>query len=113
MDTIIKDIGKRIRTYRLQAGLSQEKLAEIASCDATYLSEIEQGKRNPSLKVIERIAAALQLPLSRLFEKVDEEKDVGRNIPLECYDLLLSKSNDEQECLMDVLKAVERYKESQ
>ena len=112
MDTIIKDIGKRIRTYRLQAGLSQEKLAEIASCDATYLSEIEQGKRNPSLKVIERIATALQIPLSKLFENIDGIENSMRNIPQECYELLLSKSNDEQECLLDVLRAVERYKEA-
>ena len=110
MDTIIKDIGKRIRTYRLQAGLSQEKLAEIASCDATYLSEIEQGKRNPSLKVIERIATALQIPLSRLFEKVDEEKDVGRNIPMECYEHLLSKTTLQQKMLIDILKNIDKYK---
>ena len=111
MNTITKDIGKRIRTYRLQAGLSQEKLAELASCNATYLGEIERGEKSASVKVIVKIALALQVPLSKLFENIDGIENSMRNIPQECYELLLSKSNDEQECLMDVLKAVERYKE--
>ena len=111
MKTITEDIGKRIRTYRLQAGLSQEKLAELASCNATYLGEIERGEKSASVRVIVKIALALQVPLSKLFENIDGIGNSVRNIPQECYELLLSKSNDEQECLLDVLRAVERYKE--
>jgi len=45
---------------RLERGLSQEQLAFAAEIDLTYLGGIERGKRNPSLMVIVRIAAALK-----------------------------------------------------
>ena len=63
MNTITKSIGQCIRKFRQQSDLSQERLAELASCDATYLGEIERGERNASIEVIKRIADALQIPV--------------------------------------------------
>lgn len=110
MSTIALQVGQRIRNYRIQSGLSQEKLAELASCHPTYIGQLERGEKNATLESIERIASALNVPLSKLFEKLESGENEGRNIPLECYELLLSKSNDEQECLLNMLRAVERYK---
>lgn len=110
MSTIALQVGQRIRNYRIQSGLSQEKLAELASCHPTYIGQLERGEKNATLESIERIASALNVPLSKLFEKLESAENEGRNIPLECYELLLSKSNDEQECLLNMLRAVERYK---
>ena len=45
-------LGKKIRTLRLEKLLSQEKLGEITGLDRTYISGIERGVRNPSLKNI-------------------------------------------------------------
>jgi transcriptional regulator with XRE-family HTH domain len=46
--------------------MTQEKLAFEAEIDLTYVGGIERGKRNPSLLVMARIAAALSVPLAKL-----------------------------------------------
>lgn len=60
--------GKRVRERRLSLGLSQEKLANLADVDRTYLPDIENGKRNVSLVVAEKIAKALNIPLKELLD---------------------------------------------
>lgn len=59
-------LGKKIRTLRLEKSLSQEKLGEITGLDRTYISGIERGVRNPSLKNIEKLAKALDVKVSEL-----------------------------------------------
>ena len=49
-----------MREQRIALNLSQEKLANIADIDRTYLPDIENGKRNVSLAVAEKIAKALK-----------------------------------------------------
>ena len=49
--------GKRIKELRKQTGLSQEKFALKIGMDRTYYASIESGKRNVSLKNIEKIAS--------------------------------------------------------
>lgn len=60
--------GKRVRQRRLELKLSQEKLANLAEIDRTYLPDIESGKRNISLIVAEKIAKALNVSLKELLE---------------------------------------------
>ena len=43
MSEIAKIIGQRIRSYRTQLGLSQEKLSELAGCHPTYIGQVERG----------------------------------------------------------------------
>ncbi len=59
-------LGKRIKELRLELGLTQEKLGEITNLDRTYISGIERGVRNPSLKNIEKISKALKTTASSL-----------------------------------------------
>lgn len=49
MSDIAKIIGQRIRNYRTQKGLSQEKLAELAGCHPTYIGQLERGEKNATL----------------------------------------------------------------
>ena len=63
--------GFAVRARREELGLTQEEFAERARIHRTYLSDVERGRRNVSLLNIEHIAAALQLPLSELFELVE------------------------------------------
>jgi transcriptional regulator with XRE-family HTH domain len=58
--------GKNVRKYRLQREMTQEQLAFEAEIDLTYVGGIERGKRNPSLIVMSRIAAALEISLLKL-----------------------------------------------
>ena len=71
MSEIAKFIGRRIRNYRTQRGLSQEKLAELSGCHPTYTGQVERSEKNATLESIEKIASALNVPLSQLFEKLD------------------------------------------
>ena len=69
-DIVCKSFGKKVRILRLSAGLSQEQLANLCELDRTYIGGIERGERNPALKNIYRIAQALGVSLSELFEKI-------------------------------------------
>ena len=58
-DKILSDFGRNISKRRLKLGISQERLAELAQLDRTYISSTERGKRNVSLINICKLAAAL------------------------------------------------------
>ena len=64
---IKEKIGLRIRVLRKKAGLSQEGLALKAGIDRTYINSIENGKRNISILNINKIANALDISLTDLF----------------------------------------------
>ena len=61
-----KKLGLRIQGLRHDQGLSQEELAHRADLHRTYVSGVERGVRNPTLTVIERIAAGLGVTLAAL-----------------------------------------------
>lgn len=60
--------GARIKELRKAKGLSQEKLANLAEIDRTYMPEVERGERNISLVVAEKIANALGEKLSSMLK---------------------------------------------
>ena len=59
-------LAANVRRLRLQAGLSQEGLAEETGLHRTYIGSVERGERNLSVDNIERLAAALHVPPSEL-----------------------------------------------
>lgn len=61
-------LGKRIKFLRNEIGISQEELADRAEIDRTYITSVECGKRNISIVNIEKIAKALEVTLSKLFD---------------------------------------------
>ena len=61
--------GNRIKELRKQKGFSQEKLANLADIDRTYLPTIEKGERNVSIEVVERLAKALDVKVKDLFDE--------------------------------------------
>ena len=65
---ITEKVGQRIKELRTEMGLSQEKLALKAEIDRTYLAGAEQGKRNISLKSLEKILVALDVSFEMFFK---------------------------------------------
>ena len=63
-------LGEKIKGLRQERGFSQERLAELAGLDRTYVSSLERGHRNISVENIARIANALETTLEELFEGV-------------------------------------------
>lgn len=66
-------IGKHLRAIREGKGLSQEVLAEKASVHRTYISLLERNKKSPTLDVLFRICAALEIKPSALISKVEND----------------------------------------
>ena len=64
---IKKEIGNRIKELRNNAGISQMKLANLADLDRTYITSVENGKRNISIINIEKISKALNISLKEFF----------------------------------------------
>jgi len=69
-DKILASLGKSIRKAREAKGLTQERLAELAGLDSTYISGIERGIRNPGIFSVAKIASGLGLTLTKLMEEV-------------------------------------------
>lgn len=65
--TIEHRFGLRIREIRHRQQLSQEELAFRCALSKNYISDVERGTRNISLKVIEKFAKGLGVPLAELF----------------------------------------------
>ncbi len=65
---IKRKFGNNIKRLRLEKGLSQEKLALNADIDRTYIPSIEKGERNVSIVIVEKLAIALNVPISELFK---------------------------------------------
>ena len=65
--TIEQRFGLRIREIRHRQKISQEELAFRCNLSKNYVSDVERGTRNISLKVIEKFAKGLNVPLSELF----------------------------------------------
>ncbi len=66
-ETAATALGRRVRELRNARGWSQERLAEHANLDRSYVAGIELGARNPSLKAIEKLALALRMSIADLF----------------------------------------------
>ena len=62
-------VGRNVRRLREQRGLQQDALAHDAGLHVTYLSGIENGRRNPTLEVLERLARGLGVPETQLVER--------------------------------------------
>lgn len=63
----MSDIGLNIKAVRFEKKLSQRQLASLAGISNTYLSDIEVGRTNPSLKTLQKLADALAVDIKDLF----------------------------------------------
>jgi transcriptional regulator with XRE-family HTH domain len=63
--------GLAVRGVRSERGLSQERLAQLADLDRTYVSGVERGERNPSLTTLLRLASALDVQVSELATRAE------------------------------------------
>ena len=66
-DAVLIAVGERISSLRKQKGLTQLRLALLCETTQSYISDLEVGRRNPSLVILKRIADALNCSLSVLF----------------------------------------------
>lgn len=75
MSTLEK-IGALIKTLRNNMGLSQEQFSTLCGIDQHYLSNIENGQRNLSIDIVERIASCFDMSLPQFFDRVEAVNDL-------------------------------------
>ena len=100
-------IGMRVRKFRRQKGLSQEKLSEMTGLTPAHFSHIETGNTNVSLPSLVKIACALEVSLDDLM--VDSLTQT-RNVSIREMNLLLADCSD-KECRA-LLRIMEAGKEA-
>lgn len=71
----LTDLGRNVRSLRLAAGLTQQELADRADITWVYVSGIERGKVNPSLKIIEKLSTAFGLEAWELLKSCKPTQD--------------------------------------
>ena len=108
---ISQTIGQRIRNYRTRCGLSQEELAERAGCHHTYIGQIERGEKNATVESIDRIASALGIPLSKLFEFMGSETPEENDYAYYVYNLISSQKPKDQKALYEIILSIKEYKD--
>lgn len=64
---IKEKFGQKVKSQREEKGFSIEHLANISNVDRNYISDIEKGKRNVSIEIIEKIITALETDLGTFF----------------------------------------------
>lgn len=64
---IKEKVGKRIKELRNEQELSQEALGLKADVDRTYVTDVENGRRNVSVEILERLITALKVSFSEFF----------------------------------------------
>lgn len=66
-------VGRVIAYFRRQKGVSQEVLSGLADIGRSHLSAIERGERKPTLETMYRICTALDVKMSTVIAKLEEE----------------------------------------
>lgn len=97
MSDFLALVGARIKQLRVQKGLSQARLAELAELQDSYIGGVERGNRNISLNSLEKIMSALGAdPVEALkFGRLDEVADLdGELEKQEILDIHLSLLRD-------------------
>ena len=112
MSQITQTVGVRLRSFRLQRGYSQERLAELAGLHPTYIGQIERGEKNLTLESLCKVTQALSISMSQLLELADgAPAPAPESYPLRAYNLLSSLPTSRQEALYQILASVARYGE--
>jgi transcriptional regulator with XRE-family HTH domain len=63
--------GNTLKSLRLEKGFTQEKLAELCNLDVSFISMLENGKRQPTLSTIFSIASALNVKASSIILMIE------------------------------------------
>lgn len=71
------NIGQAIKLCRARRGASQSAIASRANCSVSYLSMLENNKRDPTLSTVVRIAEALHMPIGLLFVLAADQSELG------------------------------------
>lgn len=102
--------SKNIKFYRMQNNLSQQELAEKCETATNYISEIETGRKFPSIEMIEKLASVLNVP-AWAFLYVNTQEKLDNNPVVVLSDKLTSEKKEEilSELFCEIQKIMSKY----
>ena len=107
---IYKMAGRQIRLLRNQHDLTQKDFAEKINSSQNYLSDVETGKKRPSLDYYITIANFFKVSLDYIFQ---DSLDMKKNVIIDNVILKMSYMNDEdQKFVLRLIESLEEYKNS-
>lgn len=68
MPSLAENLGQRIKDLRNERGWSQNELAQVVGLNKSYIGDIELGKRNPTIRSLERIAGGFGMKVGELLQ---------------------------------------------
>ena len=96
-------LGARIKEIRKARGLTQEQLAEMIDVEQKHVSRIESGKNYPTIDLLEKMAAALKVPLMGFFDFMHMQDDDESAVNLE--KMLLELDRDSRKIAYRLIRA--------
>lgn len=109
------ELGLRIRYYRKQQKLSQEKLAELSSLHPTYIGQIERGEKNATIESLYHISRGLNISLSKLLENIEDipaDRERATFFPTEIYYKIMDLSPEKQKHFFRIMDAILSFPET-
>lgn len=105
MDNIQENLGLRVRSLRIAAGITQEQLAEKAGLSLKHLGELERGRSNPTLSSLHALATGLGVSMAALFdfEGIDVPPDIAKK---SLCDAVENASDKERQTMLRILLAL-------
>ena len=104
---VYKAAGKQIQLLRQRHNLTQKELAEIINSSQNYLSDVETGKKRPSLDYYITIANYFKVSLDQLFA---DELSMKKNIIIDSVVLKMGyMSEKEQKLVLEMVESIQKY----
>ena len=104
---VYKAAGKQIQLLRQRHNLTQKELAEIINSSQNYLSDLETGKKRPSLDYYITIANYFKVSLDQLFA---DELSMKKNIIIDSVVLKMGyMSEKEQKLVLEMVESIQKY----
>lgn len=106
MSEIVKKFGQRVKNYRTQMGVSQEKFAEMCGLHPTYIGQVERGEKNCTLESAEKIALGLNMPLENLLCRIAPANN--NSIPNDIYEILIGMDEKNQQYIYNIVETIRK-----
>lgn len=105
---ISKELGMKIRYYRKDKKITQERLAELCGFHPTYIGQLERGEKNASIETLYRLSRGLNISMCSLLDEIEYAFDSQEesNIPLNIYHQLLTIPPHKQEKVYKIIQEI-------
>lgn len=105
---ISKELGMKIRYYRKEKRITQERLAELCGFHPTYIGQLERGEKNASIETLYRVSRGLSVSMCSLLGEMEStlDRQEQSDVPLQIYHQLLAVPPRKQEQIYKIIQEI-------